>query len=431
VGGFNSCKQAAAIKATLEELAGSALPLKRSQEGAAKMQWNNADATAARLMSDFATRTGLSSTAEKPRRYLWTDAFAVCNFLELFERTGEQKYRRCATDLIAQVHRVLGRYRDDDKRSGWISGLDERAGAGHPTVGGLRIGKPLRERSMTEAFDEMLEWDRDGQYFHYLTKWMHALCQAAFATNKFEYALWAVELGEAAFRGFARRSGSGQVASIYWKMSTDLSRPLVPATAVHDALDGLITFREAQRAVAKSPTKPGGAYLSSAIESLSLLCQDREWTTTDPLGLGGLLFDAGRLCQLIGDERHGDVLLLESLLKACLNGLTSLLAGRFLDRAMSHRLAFRELGLAIGLQALPLIADAIEKGKVPSRNRTAIVDRLLPYDSLSDDIISVWFSRAQSPDATWRAHKDINDVMVATALVPNTFLSVGQIVSEG
>ena len=33
---------------------------------------------AARLMADF---------AERPRRYLWTDAFAVCNFLALDRAT--------------------------------------------------------------------------------------------------------------------------------------------------------------------------------------------------------------------------------------------------------------------------------------------------------------------------------------------------------
>jgi hypothetical protein len=394
------------------------------------MQRNNAAAIAARLMSDFATRTGLSPTAEKPRRYLWTDAFAVCNFLELFEQTGDEQYGRRATGLIDQVHQMLGRYRDDDKRSGWISGLDERAGGRHPTAGGLRIGKPLRERSINEAFDEMLEWDRDGQYFHYLTKWIHALCQAAFATNNFEYALWAVELGEAAFKGFAQRYGSGRVVGVYWKMSTDLSRPLVPATGLHDALDGLITFREAQRALAKSPTKHREADLIIAIESLSVLCQHGEWTTTDPLGLGGLLFDAGRLCQLIGDEHHTDVRLLESILEACRNGLEGILASRYLNRPIAHRLAFRELGLAIGLQALPLVTDAVKKGRVPLRNRNALVDRLLPYESLSEDIISVWLPRAQSPDEIWQAHQDINDVMLATALVADMFLSVGQRLSE-
>jgi rhamnogalacturonyl hydrolase YesR len=77
---------------------------------------------AAWLMSEFAMKTGLSQTKEERRRYLWTDAFAVCNFLELFERTGDEQYRRRATELVDQVHRVLGRYRDDDIRSGWISG---------------------------------------------------------------------------------------------------------------------------------------------------------------------------------------------------------------------------------------------------------------------------------------------------------------------
>jgi hypothetical protein len=133
---------------------------------------------------------------------------------------------------------------------------------------------------------------------------------------------------------------------------------------------------------------------------------------------------------LIDDERHGDVRLLESVLEACRNGLTDLLAGRYFDRPISHRLAFRELGLAIGLQALPLIADAIEKGKIPLRNRNALVDQLLPYESLSEDIISVWLPRARSPDETWQAHRDINDVMLATALVPDMFLSVGQGVSD-
>ena len=74
---------------------------------------------------------------------------------------------------------MLGRYREDDARHGWISGLDEENGPLHPTIGGLRIGKPLKERQNAERFDERLEWDRDGQYFHYLTKWMHALSQIA------------------------------------------------------------------------------------------------------------------------------------------------------------------------------------------------------------------------------------------------------------
>ena len=44
------------------------------------------------LMTGFAERTGLSS--ERPQqRYLWTDAFAVCNFLGLSRMTGESGTR--------------------------------------------------------------------------------------------------------------------------------------------------------------------------------------------------------------------------------------------------------------------------------------------------------------------------------------------------
>jgi len=45
-----------------------------------------------KIMADFAERTGLTTGNHRPKRYLWTDAFAVCNFLELFQQTGEQRY---------------------------------------------------------------------------------------------------------------------------------------------------------------------------------------------------------------------------------------------------------------------------------------------------------------------------------------------------
>jgi len=366
-------------------------------------------------MSRFASRTGLCPASQKKRRYLWTDAFAVCNFIELFARTGDELYRRCATGLIDQVHHVLGRYRADDYRQGWISGLSDEAGNRHPTMGGLRIGKPLRERQAGEPIDERLEWDRDGQYFHYLTKWMHALCRAAVVSGDPVPAEQALELGEAAFRGFTCKSTSGDVMGIYWKMSTDLSRPLTFAMGLHDALDGLITFREVQHVISKTHVKSGAGNLTAAIASTSDLCRTRDWVTSDPLGIGGLLFDACRLSQL--PQRHCDNDLLEEIKNACENGTETFVASRFLTRAASQRLAFRELGLAIGLKAIPMI------GGRPSHWRD------LPYQSLAEEIISAWLPCAQSPDDLWQAHEDINDVMLATALIPDTFLLVDERIS--
>jgi len=73
------------------------------------------------LMRRFAERTGL--TSDRPtQRYLWTDALVVCNFLGLARLTGERSYADFALRLVDQVHHVLGRYRADDTRAGWISG---------------------------------------------------------------------------------------------------------------------------------------------------------------------------------------------------------------------------------------------------------------------------------------------------------------------
>ena len=237
---------------------------------------NASPAIAARLMVEFARRSGLSPVAQSPRRYLWTDAFAVCNFLELCERTGDQKYRCYASELIDQVHRVLGRHRSDDVRKGWISGLDDEKGYHNQRWVALGLANLLRERGANKFMDEQREWDRDGQYFHYLTKWIHALCQVAFspATMKMSAgrANWQKQLSEA----FACRSENGEIIGVYWKMSTDLSRPLVPGMGLHDALDGFITLREVQRAIAKVPGySPELSGFNQPAEALFALCQAR------------------------------------------------------------------------------------------------------------------------------------------------------------
>ena len=57
--------------------------------------------TAAKLMMSFAERTGLTSAGTR-QRYLWTDAFAVCNFLGLAQRSGEERYLELALELVDQ-----------------------------------------------------------------------------------------------------------------------------------------------------------------------------------------------------------------------------------------------------------------------------------------------------------------------------------------
>lgn len=313
---------------------------------------------AARLMLYFAERTGL--TAREPqRRYLWTDAFAVCNFLALERRLHAEHYAGLALNLIDRVHHTLGQHRSDDRRRGWLSGLGAAEAEDHPTTGGLRIGKPLPERLPGQASIEQLEWEQDGQYFHYLTKWMHALDQASTRTRRPQLNRWARELAETAHRAFVARSPSSGAQRMFWKMSIDLSRPLVTSMGQHDPLDGLLTCIQLQT-TAVSLADAGGPALTDAAVDFAHMTPSNELETSDPLGLGGLLVDAYRARQLVQRGAPLERGFVRRLLTAAARGLGRYVRQGDLLQPASRRLAFRELGLAIGISALERLAKDAE-----------------------------------------------------------------------
>lgn len=368
-------------------------------------------------MREFAYETGLSSNL-KPKRYLWTDAFAVCNFIGLYQR-GNPGFLQMALKLVDQVHFVLGRHREDDSRRGWISGLSEEEGFKHPTIGGLRIGKPLPERGIDEPFDEVLEWERDGQYYHYLTRWMHALNIVGKSTGNMVYKLWAMELAKTAYKAFTYTTPDGR-KRMYWKMSIDLSRPLVPSMGLHDPLDGLITYMDLQ---AEAP-EDLGVNLLSEIRELEEICRGMDWTTDDPLGVGGLLWNGYTLAKLISGGFSDNLDLLIDILNTSLLSLELCLAKNFLRLPASMRLAFRELGLSIGIRAAEKLLNITvcsntlrEHGEVYSLTRS-----LAHYKWVADEIEGFWLNPSNRANELWIEHKHINMVMLATSLVPDGFL---------
>lgn len=375
---------------------------------------NERTALAKSLMDSFAERTGLIDGTQ--RRYLWTDAFAVCNFLGLRTTTGDPRYDELATRLVDAVHNVLGRHRADASRSGWLSGLSDDAGQSHPTLAGLRIGKPLTERASGQSFDPDLEWDRDGQYFHYLTKWMHALDQMARARNEPQLLMWASELADTAHRRFTY--GAGAKKRMYWKMSIDLMRPLVASMGQHDPLDGLLTCLDLQATAATFGASARGPDLSDAITDFAVMIDPASLATSDPLGIGGLLVDSCRLALLIRENtRRADARLLESLLAAAFHGLRHFSEYTDLTAPANRRLAFRELGLTIGLSAIELID---RNALTPGANRyCSELDR---FARVGRDIEAFWMYPDHRAVQSWVDHEDINDVMLATSLAPDGFL---------
>ncbi|MFO8017732.1 MAG: hypothetical protein R6U96_03800 [Promethearchaeia archaeon] len=86
------------------------------------------------LMMDFGNNTALNSL-KSLKKYLWTDAFAVYNFIELYKCTDKNKYNQLAFDLVDQVHGTLGSPKKMIGRKGWL------ASKVYPTKRSFRIGK--------------------------------------------------------------------------------------------------------------------------------------------------------------------------------------------------------------------------------------------------------------------------------------------------
>ena len=390
------------------------------------MKPNTSRSVVREIMTEFASVTGLSPAGKTQRRYLWTDAFAVCNFLELYRQTSEEEYKNLALRLVDQVHNILGRHREDDPRTGWISALDEQDGKMHPTKGGLRIGKKINERKPTDPYDERLEWDRDGQYYHYLTRWMHALNRVSRVTGGSTYNMWALELAKTAHDRFTYVPSSGGQKRMYWKMSIDLSYPLVHSMGHHDPLDGFITYNQLQATAAKDSEKPTPD-LNAEIADMAQICKGKDWVTDDPLGIGGLLGDACKLAQLIIHEDSEQTGLLEDLLHCSLLGLKSYAKNNSLRLPADHRLAFRELGLAIGLRAVEKVQQLIRENPDLFDKKHALHSRIEPlmrYRPLSEMIEQFWLKRKNREVSTWTDHRDINMVMLATSLAPDAYLTL-------
>ncbi len=328
--------------------------------------------------------------------------------------------------LLDHVHHTLGRHRDDDTRDGWLSGFSEHGGEQHPTRGGLRIGKNLPERGPFEPFDARKEWDRDGQYFHYLTKWMHALDQASRLAAKPHLNVWARELAETSSSAFTYLTADGHARRMYWKMSIDLTRPLVLSMGQHDPLDGYMTYRQLQATAESLQQRSSAPELTDEIRWFEMMIEGQRWMTPDPLGIGGLLFDAYRMVQLMAERDASDNRLLEQLLIAALEGLKQFAETRPLNVPSQYRLAFRELGLAIGLLAVPraLQTATVRHGPDSAKVRS-LFQALLQYVPFGEEIEKFWRHRTHRRLDSWREHRDINEVMLATCLVPDGFLALG------
>ena len=371
--------------------------------------------TARSLIDDFLERTGITGNGGDPsKRYLWTDAFAVQSCFALAHALEEAHYKEKALALIDHVHHHLGKHRPDDHRKGWISGFPEEKGELHPTAGGLRIGKKLPERKPEEGFSESLEWERDGQYYHYLTRWFAALIQAYIETGDKKYAFWAVELIHVSEHFIVKNAGR---IRMYWKMSVDLSAPLVESMGAHDPLEGLIC---SMSALQSAPGKT--SELETLLEDMEVLSRGMDWTTSDTLGIGGLLLATARTAELsLAGIGLPSSAMPEKLLNDALNGLKAITVYVYDPmQSAERRLAFRECGMSLGIRVLYGMRERFDELDLE-------IARLEEYLPLARDIETFWSEPVNQGSGTWQEHLDINAVTLGASLVakhyPQAFCS--------
>jgi hypothetical protein len=190
----------------------------------------------------------------------------------------------------------------------------------------------------------------------------------------------------------------------------------------HDPLDGFITYNELIKNVELKESD-----LSYEITDMANICRSMSWNTDDPLGIGGLLSDASRTAQLIIKYKREYLNLLATILDSALLGVESFEEGDLLKYPADYRLAFRELGLSIGLKGVEKLLDLIKDNfelfseYKSLKSCVAVITR---YASLSEIIEQFWMESGNKKSRTWTDHQEINMVMLATSLAPNGFLSI-------
>jgi len=208
-------------------------------------------------------------------------------------------------------------------------------------------------------------------------------------------------------------------------MSIDLSYPLVTSMGHHDPLDGLITYTQLQAAADNDGEKSAWPDLSAEIADMAGMCEGQSWATDDPLGMGDLLCNSFKVAQLIVSGNFERSVLLEVLLDAVLPGLETYASRKSLWLPADYRLAFRELGLSLGLHAAERLQALIlrhpdlfkKNGPLPAR-----IKNLLHYTPMAESIETFWLDSENRESGTWTEHQDINMVMLATSLAPDAYL---------
>ena len=131
------------------------------------------------------------------------------------------------------------------------------------------------------------------------------------------------------------------------------------------------------------------------------------------------------MAQLIVADSFIKPNLLKTVLDDSLMSLNYFARKSPLNLPANYRLAFRELGLSIGLQAIVKLQGLIDQHPGVFKKQYDVhsrVQRLMDYTHLSELINIFWLAVKNRESGSWTEHRDINMVMLATSLSPHGYL---------
>jgi len=309
------------------------------------------------------------SYADNKSRYLWTDAFGVVNYLSLFKQTNDLQFLEQAESLISDVHSTLGFERNLKQRL-------KLASQENPCAAGLRIGKVADEG----------EEDGDGQYWHYLTKWMFVLNRMSLVKRDSKFNDWAITMAKNVVPKFVSTQNP-EKPRMFWKLSIDLSHPVVLSEGNLDPFDGLVTLQLLQQSLPQEKR----AVLDSEICLFTKMVMNKykRYYSNDPLDLGEALWLSSWALKF--PQNHEWASHVQRISQSCLE---QLFTNGYFDESERYRLAFREMGTTIGIQV----------SKLSSSEKR--------WENRVQSLHQFWDSRI------YRRDRDISPVMYCTSLLP-------------
>jgi len=166
---------------------------------------------------------------------------------------------------------------------------------------------------------------------------MFALNRLSLASSDKKYNDQAIELAKAIHPAFVYDRDKPRPRMV-WKMSVDLSRPLVRSEGNLDPVDGFVVFRLLQQTDGERSEA-----LKEEIEDYEKIVRAkwRGYGSQDPLDLGMTLWTA----HWFAGEEWAD-----GLLERARRDLGELWDGGYFKTWMGRRLAFREFGTCLGMQ---------------------------------------------------------------------------------